>query len=57
MRDQAIRAGRKGRKEPPHLVAREDRREAFGAIGAVERTDIAQVLAQHLFVEEEQSAI
>ena len=55
--NQAIRAGGEGRKEPLHLAARKDRGEAFGAVGAVERADVVKVLAQHLFVEEDEGAV
>jgi hypothetical protein len=54
MRDQAIRAKREGCKEPLHLVAREHRGEALGALGAVERPNVGQFEVEHLFVDEDQ---
>ncbi|MCS3703736.1 hypothetical protein [Salinibacter ruber] len=57
MRDQAIRAGREGREEPPHLLAREHRGEAFGAVGVVERSNVVPLNFKHLFVEEDQGTV
>ncbi len=57
VRDQAIRAGREGREELPHLLAREHRGEAFGAVGAVEQAHGAKLQVQHVFVEEGQGAV
>lgn len=57
VRDQAIRAGREGREELPHLLAGEHRGEAFGAVGAVERSNVVQLNFKHLFVEEDQRAV
>ena len=54
MRDQAIRAGREGGKEPLHLVARKHRGEAFGPVGAVDGPDLAELHTEDLFVEEEE---
>ncbi len=57
MRDQAIRAGREGREELPDLLTREHRGEAFGAVGAVERSNVVQLNFKHLFIEEDQRAV
>ena len=57
MRDQAIRAGREGREELPDLLAGEHRGEAFGAVGAVERSNVVQLNFKHLFIEEDQRAV
>ncbi|MCS3616924.1 hypothetical protein GGP66_001324, partial [Salinibacter ruber] len=36
---------------------REHRGEAFGAVGAVERSNVVQLNFKHLFVEEDQGAV
>ncbi|MCS3612730.1 hypothetical protein GGP56_002745 [Salinibacter ruber] len=57
MRDQAIRPCRHGAEQATHLLAREHRGEAFGAVGAVERSNVVQLNFKHLFVEEDQGAV
>ncbi len=57
VRGQAIRAGRKGREELPHLLAREHRGEPLGPVSTVKGTKVVELHAEHLFAEEDQRAV